>query len=420
MTVINTNIKSLIAQDTLTKNTQRLGTAMERLSTGKRINSASDDATGLAIATRLDAQTRGLQSAIKNANDSISTVETAEGAMQEVTSILQRMRELAIQSASDTNSDADRTFLQNEIDQLSTELDRIASTTQYNGVNVLDGSYGNKVFQIGANAGQTMNISIGSMSSQVLGVATSNSASVASSSTIVPSTSTTTVTSGGATAKGTEAIQTVVNLEFLNNSGSDAYSFKVVDSNSGLTAEVTTLTVDMTNSVSKDAFVAAINLSAATGQTDTTVTGANAFSSTIGGTLDLTSSANYGKVRFAISVDGGATTQIDLRDKLISTAGVDSSSIRQTQLITALDDELERLFDARVGAAAGTAAGEVDKIKITDQSGRRIKVTQGAGDGTLFGTDAVNSGGLLANETTRNNLTFAFNGDNLVATNTGR
>ena len=92
MTVINTNIKSLIAQDTLTKNTQRLGTAMERLSTGKRINSASDDATGLAIATRLDAQTRGLQSAIKNANDSISTVETAEGAMQEVTSILQRMR----------------------------------------------------------------------------------------------------------------------------------------------------------------------------------------------------------------------------------------------------------------------------------------------------------------------------------------
>ena len=92
MSVINTNIKSLIAQDTLTKNSERLAIAMERLSTGKRINSASDDATGLAIVTRLDAQTRGLQSAIKNANDSISSVETAEGAMQEVTSILQRMR----------------------------------------------------------------------------------------------------------------------------------------------------------------------------------------------------------------------------------------------------------------------------------------------------------------------------------------
>ncbi|MAC67590.1 MAG: hypothetical protein CMK54_06265, partial [Proteobacteria bacterium] len=412
MSVINTNIKSLIAQDTLTKNSQKLATAMERLSTGKRINSASDDATGLAIATRLDSQTRGLQSAIKNANDSISTVETAEGAMQEVTSILQRMRELAIQSASDTNSDADRTFLQNEIDQLSTELDRIASTTQYNGINVLDGSYSGKVFQIGANAGQTMNISIGSMNSGVLGVATSNSASVSSSSSNVGST--TTVTSGGATAAGTAAVQTVVNLEFLNNSGQDAYTFKVVDSNSGLTAQVTGLTVDMTNSVSKDAFEAALNLSAATGQTDTTITGANAFSSSISGTLDLTNSANYGKVRFAISVDGGATTQIDLRDKLISTSGLDSSSVSQTQIVTALDSELERLFDARVGAAASSA----DKIQITDQSGRRIKVTQGAGDGTMFGTDAVNAGGLLANQTTRNNLTFAFSGDTLVATNT--
>ena len=412
MTVINTNIKSLIAQDTLTKNTQRLGTAMERLSTGKRINSASDDATGLAIATRLDAQTRGLQSAIKNANDSISTVETAEGAMQEVTSILQRMRELAIQSASDTNSDADREFLQNEIDQLSTELDRIASTTQYNGINVLDGTYSNKVFQIGANAGQTMNISIGSMSSGVLGVATSNSASVSNASTVT--TSSQTVTSGGATAKGTNAVQTVVNLEFLNNSGQDAYSFTIVDSNSGLTAQITNLTVDMTNSVSKDAFVAALNLSGATGQTDTVVTGANAFSSTIGGTLDLTNSGNYGKVRFAISVDGGATTQIDLRDKLISTSGVTDTAVTQTQVVAALDAELERLFDARVGASATSA----DKIQIEDQSGRRVKVTQGAGDGTLFGTDAVNNGGLLANETIQNNLTFAFNGNNLVVTNT--
>ncbi|MDA9690089.1 flagellin [Betaproteobacteria bacterium] len=412
MSVINTNIKSLIAQDTLTKNTQRLGTAMERLSTGKRINSAADDATGLAIATRLDAQTRGLQSAIKNANDSISTVETAEGAMQEVTSILQRMRELAIQSASDTNSDADREFLQNEIDQLSTELDRIASTTQYNGINVLDGSYANKVFQIGANAGQTMNISVGSMASSVLGVATSNSASVSNASTQVNTSQT--VTTGGATAKGTNAVQTVVNLQFLNNSGSDTYSFKILDSNSGLTAEVSSVALDMTNSVSKDAFVASLNLSAATGQTDTVVTGANAFSSTIGGTLDLTSSANYGKVRFAISVDGGATTQIDLRDKLISTTGVTDTAVTQTQIVAALDSELERLFDARVGASATSA----DKIQIEDQSGRRVKVTQGAGDGTLFGTDAVNNGGLLANETIRNNLTFAFDGDNLVATNT--
>ena len=258
-----------------------------------------------------------------------------------------------------------------------------------------------------------MNISIGSMASGVLGVATSNSASVSNASTVV-SQSSQTVTTGGATAAGTNAVQTVVNLEFLNNSGKDGYSFTIVDSNSGLTAQITNLTVDMTNSVSKDAFVAALNLSGATGQTDTIVTGANAFSSTIGGTLDLTNSGNYGKVRFAISVDGGATTQIDLRDKLISTTGVTDTAVTQTQVVAALDAELERLFDARVGASATSA----DKIQIEDQSGRRVKVTQGAGDGTMFGTDAVNNGGLLANQTIRNNLTFAFNGDNLVVTNT--
>ncbi len=413
MSVINTNIKSLIAQDTLTRNSDRLAIAMERLSTGKRINSASDDATGLAIVTRLDAQTRGLQSAIKNANDSISSVETAEGAMQEVTSILQRMRELAIQAASDTNSDSDRGFLQNEVDQLATELDRIASTTQYNGINVLDGSFANKVFQIGANGGQTMNISIGSMASEILGVATSNSASVSSSSTAVSNSSSTTLT-GGASAEGTPAVQTVVNLEFLNNSGSDAYTFNIVDNLSGLQASVSGLTVDMTNSVSKDAFVAALNLSAATGQTDTAITGANTYSSSISAALDLTNAANYGKVRFAISVDGGATTQIDLRDKLVSTTGVDSASVTQTEVVAALDSELERLFDARVGASASTT----DNIKIEDQAGRRLKVTQGAGDGTLFGTDATNNGGLLAIQTARNNLTAAWSGDNLVVTNT--
>ncbi|OUV02954.1 MAG: hypothetical protein CBC42_05465 [Betaproteobacteria bacterium TMED82] len=414
MSVINTNIKSLIAQDTLTKNSNRLAIAMERLSTGKRINSASDDATGLAIATRLDSQTRGLQSAIKNANDSISTVETAEGAMQEVTSILQRMRELAIQAASDTNSDADRAFLQNEVDQLSTELDRIASTTQYNGVNVLDGSFANKVFQIGANGGQTMNISIGAMNSNVLGVATSNSASVSSgtSSTAVTSTSSTNL-SGGASVEGTAAVKTVVNLEFLNNSGTDAYTFTVVDNLSGLQASVAGLTVDMTNSVSKDAFVAALNLSAATGQTDTAVTGATTYSSSISAALDLTNAANYGKVRFAISVDGGATTQIDLRDKLVSTVGVDSASVTQTEVVAALDSELERLFDARVSASASTT----DNIRIEDQAGRRLKVTQGAGDGTLFGTDATNNGGLLAIQTVRNNISAEWSGDNLVLTN---
>jgi len=165
MSVINTNLKSLQAQDSLNINNRKLSQAMQRLSTGSRINSAADDAAGLSISSRMDSQVRGLNMAIKNANDGMSLVQTAEGAMDEVTNILQRMRELAVQSASDTNSAEDRTNLNQEIEQLSSEIDRISSTTQFNNMNILDGSFAGKVFQIGANANQTMGLSIGSMNS---------------------------------------------------------------------------------------------------------------------------------------------------------------------------------------------------------------------------------------------------------------
>ena len=205
----------------------------------------------------------------------------------------------------------------------------------------------------------------------------------------------------------------MVNLEFLNNSGADAYTFKVVDGVSGLTAEVAALTVDMTSQVSKDAFAASLNLSASSGQTDSTITGSvTNNSATTGNAIDLTNTANFAKVKFAISVDGGATVQIDLRDKLLSTNGVTSTAVTETQLVAALDAELERLFDSRVGAASAGGA-----MTITDQEGRRLKVTQGAGDGFLFGTDEANNGGLLARETMRNNISAEWNGDNLVLTN---
>jgi len=196
MSVINTNIKSLISQDALRINNRNLSTAMQRLSTGSKINSASDDAAGLAISTRMDSQVRGLNMAVKNANDAISVTQTAEGAMDEVTNILQRMRELSVQSANDTNSAEDRKFLNLEIQQLSQEIDRIANTTQFNGINVLDGSFKDKVFQIGANRGQTMGLNIGSMKANVLGV---GSGTTDGSST---STSATTAV-GGAVAAGT-------------------------------------------------------------------------------------------------------------------------------------------------------------------------------------------------------------------------
>ena len=171
MTVINTNVKSLVAQDAIMKNNRSLSTAMQRLSTGSRINSAKDDAAGLAISTRMDSQVRGLNMAIRNANDGISLMQTAEGAMDEVTGILQRMRELSVQSANGTNNDADRVALNDEVKQLKAEIDRIASTTEFNSQKILDGSFKGKQLQIGDKSYQTMDVAIGSVATKDLGMA---------------------------------------------------------------------------------------------------------------------------------------------------------------------------------------------------------------------------------------------------------
>jgi flagellin len=166
--IINTNIMSLNSQRQLNKSQLMQNEAMERLSSGLRVNSAKDDAAGLAIATGMESQIRGINQAVRNANDGISMSQTAEGAMDEMTNILQRIRELAIQSANDTNSASNRASIQSEVDQLYDELDRIANVTQFNGVNVLDGSVGSTTLQIGANAGENLTFSIDSVTTRDL------------------------------------------------------------------------------------------------------------------------------------------------------------------------------------------------------------------------------------------------------------
>src|SRR5690554_2400323 len=141
MLTVNSNIASLNAQRNLQGSTNALTTAMERLSSGSRINSAKDDAAGLQISNRLTSQINGLNVAVRNANDGISMAQTAEGALQESTNILQRMRELALQSANSSNSSDDRAALQKEVAQLQSELDRIAETTAFGGRKILDGSF---------------------------------------------------------------------------------------------------------------------------------------------------------------------------------------------------------------------------------------------------------------------------------------
>ena len=157
--VINTNVASLNAQRNLTASQGSLNTSLQRLSSGLRINSAKDDAAGLAIADRFTSQIRGLDVASRNANDGISLAQTAEGALGEVTSNLQRVRELAVQAANATNSASDRAALGTEATQLLAEVDRVANQTKFNGVSLLDGSFTSAVFQVGANAGETISIS---------------------------------------------------------------------------------------------------------------------------------------------------------------------------------------------------------------------------------------------------------------------
>ncbi len=167
--VINTNVASLNAQRQLGKSSNAQATTMERLSSGLRINSAKDDAAGLAISDRMTSQIRGLDQAARNANDGISLAQTAEGALQESTNILQRMRELSVQSANDTNTASDRDNLQKEVVQLQEELNRIANTTSFNGKTLLDGSFSGKEFHVGANANQSISVSIGGATTETLG-----------------------------------------------------------------------------------------------------------------------------------------------------------------------------------------------------------------------------------------------------------
>jgi flagellin len=177
--IINTNVISLNAQRNLNSSQNALATTLQRLSSGLRINSARDDAAGLAITERMSAQIRGLNQAVRNANDGISMSQTAEGALGEIGNNLQRIRELAVQSRNASNSASDRTALNNEVQQLKAEIDRVASTTTFNGIKLLDGTFTNQAFQVGANVGETINIdSIVNAQSSSLGTTTTYSTTV--------------------------------------------------------------------------------------------------------------------------------------------------------------------------------------------------------------------------------------------------
>ncbi|SCX56841.1 flagellin [Nitrosospira sp. Nsp1] len=278
--IINTNVIALNAQRNLNSSQNALATTLQRLSSGLRINSAKDDAAGLAISERMTSQIRGLNQAVRNANDGISMSQTAEGALGEIGNNLQRIRELAVQSGNASNSVSDRTALNNEVQQIKAEIDRVASTTAFNGIKLLDGTFTNQAFQVGANVGETISItSLVNAQSSSLGTSTTTTANVTGSTTITDFTAlaanalTINGTNVGAIALGTDAITKGANV---------AAAINLVSSTTNVTAAADALTgmVTLTNTSGSSTIVGgtatAIQTSltpATTAATTATVTG---------------------------------------------------------------------------------------------------------------------------------------------------
>ena len=466
MVSINTNISSVLAQENTRKVNNELEKAMERLSSGLRINSAGDDAAGLAIASRMESQVRGLQAAIKNANDGISVTQVAEGAMEEIGNILQRMRELAVQSANDSNSDSDRAYLQQEVAQLSDEITRISSTTQFNGINVLDGSFSGKSFQIGANGNQSVNLSIANVGAASLGIGAVSSSS----------SSTNTTTSAVA--------ETIGNLSF---SMDDAYSFQFTDDENGLSYRVapaaatatarssatdtativghsfrtgdevalttndvlgTAGTVRYVIRIDEDKIQFATSLGNAldgtaiaipgsgSGFTLPTITGVgltlqrddadsradfaariniglkesatntsvqgNAAAASVDATTFNAGSADDALFKFDVKV-GDNTATIDIKNRILATAS-DTSAVTYTEVVNAMRNELASELDDSLVVTQSSG-----RFTITDLQGRYLEVSQGEGSGYFFGSDLQNSGALYKEANAQNNVSVAWN-----------
>jgi len=304
---INTNIASLNAQRNLGKTQGSLTKSLQRLSSGLRINSAKDDSAGLAIANRMNSQIRGLNQAVRNANDGISLAQTAEGALQESSNILQRIRELGVQSANDTNTADDRESLQAEVTQLIAELDRIATSTQFNGQTLLNGNFSDAVFHVGANANQTISISIGDARTNKLGSIVNESSDSVQDQTW---------TIDAATTAGATAANAVLNVDFEDYTGVDNNAIASANLTvNDTTIEDTSLHVGTaTGQDDKSAYAkaAAINASNVAGVTATTNTEIVLDGISGGVYMDLATTGMVGsdKLDYSLTINGEAVYSV--------------------------------------------------------------------------------------------------------------
>ena len=358
---INTNVASLTAQRNLSMSQSSLGTAMQRLSSGLRINSAKDDAAGLSIATRFTSQVNGLNQAARNANDAVSLSQTAEGALAEVTNNLQRIRELSIQAANATNSASDRAALQNEVSQRIAEISRVGTQTQFNGLNLLDGSFTKQSFQVGANANQTIDISsIGDTRSSALG-----SNVLAKNGTV-----TGVVVGASATANGVAAM-----------AAATAFTVSTTDA-----AGTVLTTAPITYAANAGANVIAGAINSAASATGVTAKASN--------TATLASLSAAGTISFTLNTQTNATNPPDGTFTAV-TANISAVVTNQSDLsslVSAINGQ-----QSTTGITANfTTAGNKSSITLSTLDGRNIGI--GTFANSTAGNDSVSFAGTTLTE----------------------
>jgi flagellin len=368
-----TNMASLNAQRNLTKSGEGLATSMQRLSSGMRINSAKDDAAGLQISNRLTSQINGLAVAQRNANDGISMAQTAEGAMQESTNILQRMRDLALQSANGSNSAEDRDALQKEVTALQTELTRIAKTTSFGGQKLLDGNFNTKAFQVGANANETISLSLNNIAADAIGEHATNGGGTVFDNT---------VNAGTAFANSTAASNAVVLSGPLSNSTVDLSIKNSQETAEAINSESTGIKAETKVSATIAAFTSA--------DTGTLTVGAKTFdlaqysgsaselASDLGKSgIDATYSSTSNSIVInqtgvaGVMIVGAATNTITLNGQ----AGDDNGAVVDSQINLTASDNFSVGASAEIVTVGNSTLDKVSDVNLSTQSGAQDSIT---------------------------------------------
>jgi flagellin len=416
--VINTNISSLNAQRNLNTSQSALATSLQRLSSGLRINSAKDDAAGLAISDRMTSQIRGLNQAARNANDGVSLAQTAEGGLSEVASNLQRIRELAIQSANATNTSSDRASLNAEVTQLLAEIQRVATSSQFNGQNILDGTFTAAQFQVGANANQTITASTGNAQTSAIGAYQyNNTSSAVSGAALVSGDLTINGVNVGATANGSaDTIVNAINGVTSQTSVTATATSSIVAANAPVTGKQ--------DLASGDLVINGVNIGAVTGSYNFATQGAsiataiNAKTNTTG----VTASANTVTGAITLSSSTGKTIEIT-SGSAAGASRVENATGMEVSASTASATQTYTL-SAAAGTGVGTltfgdvADGETFTVGSTTFTFNAAGVTGGSGVGAAYTDQATLQTSVAAAINGANiGVTAAFSGAVLTITN---